>query len=343
MSPYNSYQKQLDAGAIKPDELQAHVIKAFEELYHELNKPIKKRWFFKVKKSFYGLYIFGKVGRGKTFLMDLFVKSLDGKKVKRQHFHAFMQWIHKSLHRIKNQQNPIDIIIKDLSENINILCLDEFLVHDITDAMLLSNILYALEKFGISLVTTSNVAPVDLYYGGLQRKKFMPAIDWMQKNMKIMQLDGDYDHRKEKNNNTNNWLSPINTSTKTLFEQRFSEIIKTQNIHLSPVTINKRPIAIIKRTEKHIMFEFDVLCKQARSASDYLLICQQYDSVFLVINQAIEANDRNTAKRFITLIDVLYDCETTLVVLSQVPFVELYSGTDFAFEMQRTLSRLSEM
>ena len=344
MSPLIAYQKQLDSGLIKPDILQGNVINAFDDLYQSLSKPMKTSWFFKAQRPFHGLYIYGKVGRGKTFLMDLFVDSINSGAVKRQHFHEFMLWVHASLHQIKNKQNPIDLIIKNLSKDISVLCLDEFLVHDITDAMLLANILFALEKYSISLVTTSNVNPIDLYYGGLQRKKFMPAIEWMQKNMKIMQLDGDFDHRTSKSDpNQAHWLSPINDMNKTIFERQFSELIANQTIHISPITISHRQLNIIKRSDKHIMFEFEVLCKQARSARDYLEICKQYDSLFLVINVAIDTDDRNTAKRFITLIDVLYDSNTSLYVLAQVDFNKLYKGDDYAFEMQRTLSRLREM
>ncbi len=196
MNPLSVYNKQRANGKIHADDLQQKVVATLDELYYKLLEKPKKKWFRKVHPTFYGIYVYGKVGRGKTFLMDLFAQSLPAEKMRRQHFHEFMLWVHAQLHLIKNKQNPLDIIIKNLSQDISVLCLDEFLVHDITDAMLLAGILLALEKNGISLITTSNVNPVDLYYGGLQRKKFLPAIAWMQKNMKIMHLDGDFDHKR---------------------------------------------------------------------------------------------------------------------------------------------------
>ncbi len=342
MTPLQIYTKKLESGDIKQDTLQNEVVLAFEDLYQDLTHP-KKSWFFNPKPKFYGLYIFGSVGRGKTFLMDLFVETIEPKQIRRQHFHAFMLWFHQQLRSIKNQQNPVDLVIKHLSSEINILCLDEFLVHDITDAMLLAKILFALEENNISLVTTSNVNPVDLYQGGLQRKKFIPAIQWMQEQMKIMQLDGNLDYRVRSSQSNKKWFAPINDKNTNDFEHLFSQRVGSSNLHLSPIEINKRQLPIIKRSSQHIMFEFETLCMQPRNASDFLKICEQYQSVFMVINAEIEIDDRNTARRFITLIDVLYDTNTLLYVLSTVEFSQIYQGDELSFEMQRTVSRLTEM
>lgn len=342
MNPLQIYTDKLNNGEIQPDTLQNEVVLAFQDLYQNLTKP-QKKWFFKSQPSFHGLYIFGSVGRGKTFLMDLFVKSINPKQTRRQHFHAFMLWVHQQLRKINNQQNPIDLIIKQLSKDITVLCLDEFLVHDITDAMLLAKILLALEKHKVSLVTTSNVNPIDLYKGGLQREKFIPAIQWMQKHMEIMQLDGNLDYRTHTNNQNQKWFSPINQENTHDFEQLFSQLVGSHNLNLSPIEINKRQLSTIKSSSQHIMFEFETLCMQPRNASDFLKISEQYQSVFMVINAAIETDDRNTARRFITLIDVLYDTNTPLYVLSTVGFTEIYQGEELSFEMQRTISRLTEM
>lgn len=342
MSPLQVYKEKIAQGIIEQDILQNEVILGFEDLYNNL-KPEKKFWFFQSKVNFKGLYIFGSVGRGKTFLMDLFVDCVDSKTIRRQHFHAFMLWFHQQLRTIKNKQNPIDIVIKKLAEKVSILCLDEFLVHDITDAMLLAGILDALEKHKINLITTSNVNPIDLYLGGLQRKKFIPAIEWLQNNMNIIQLDGEYDYRSTNVSSSKTWYSPINQDNENKFEQQFSQLVAAKNLHISPITINKRQVNIVKRSNQHIMFEFDTLCKQPRNANDFIKISEQYHSVFVVINEAIELDDRNTARRFITLIDVLYDTQTPLYVLSAVDYNIIYLGEELSFEMQRTISRLTEM
>lgn len=341
MGPLKSYQQQIDNGTIKKDELQKKVVLAFEELYTNLTQK-RSRWFFKKKPCFHGLYIYGSVGRGKTFLMDLFVDCLDSQIVKRQHFHNFMRWLHQQLRQIKNQQNPIDIVISDLSQKTQVLCLDEFLVNDITDAMLLAEILFAMKKHHICLVTTSNVNPVHLYKGGLQRERFMPSIDWMQNEMEILQLDGNYDFRTAQSSQSEKWLTPISDSNQTLFESRFSQLIAADNIHLSPITVNKRTVEVIKRSDNHIMLEFEVLCMQPRNADDYIKLAEKYQSLFIVINHEINREDRNTARRFITLVDVMYDTQTPMYVLSAVPYEEIYQGDDLAFEMQRTISRLTE-
>lgn len=345
-SPLNLYQEKLKSGDIKADLLQNEVIMAFDALYHHINAE-PAAWYLKPfihkKPEPDGLYIYGTVGRGKTFLMDLFVSTIDEKIILRQHFHAFMLWFHQQLHGIKNQQNPIDIVIKKLSKRIKILCLDEFLVHDITDAMLLSGILHTLDKYHIKLITTSNINPVKLYEGGLQRRKFLPAIEWIQKNMQVLQLDGQYDYRKTHNIQKRKWLYPINKTSEKRFEQTFSQLVGNEKLSISALEINKRTLHVIKRSPQHAMIEFETLCKQARSASDYIKLCEQFQSISMVINEPIAEDDRNTAKRFITLIDVLYDSATPLYVLSVVDFNDLYSGQDFAFEMQRTVSRLTEM
>jgi len=342
ISPLEDYLARVNAGEIQQDPLQNEVVLAFEDLHQNLNKA-KKSWLFKSRPPFFGLYIYGSVGRGKTFLMDLFVNSQNKNSIKRLHFHAFMHWFHQQLHAVQGQQDPINSVIKNLALEVNVLCLDEFLVHDITDAMILSRILLTLEKHKISLVTTSNIHPIDLYTGGLQRKKFVPAIAWMQENMRIIQLDGHYDYRVHHPQNNQKWLSPITEDNRNKFENSFNHLIKSEKLHLSPIEINKRRMLVIKRSTYHIMFDFETLCQQARNASDYMQLSHQYQTIFMVINKAIDKEDRNTARRFITLIDVLYDSNTSLYVLSNISFEQLYLGQDLAFEMKRTLSRLTEM
>ncbi len=343
-SPLTIYQAMIAGDEINSDALQKHVVNAFEQLFLNINKK-DNSWFFKSKRAFHGLYIYGSVGRGKTFLMDLFVQSLDKKVVRRQHFHAFMLWLHQQLHCIKKQQDPIEIVVNKLAKEIKILCLDEFLVHDITDAMLLATVLYSLEKNGISLVTTSNVNPINLYEGGLQRKKFMPAIAWMQENMQILHLDGEQDYRTQNQTTQSDkkWFSPITQANQLAFEQAFSHQSHGQIIENTPITVNKRQLNVVKRSQSCIHFDFETLCQQPRNASDFLLLCKQFDNLFISINQAIDKQDGNTARRFITLIDVLYDNQTPLYVLSVVDFKNIYLGQELSFEMQRTVSRLTQM
>ena len=342
MTPLKIYTGKIEQGVIQQDTLQNEVVLGFEDLYQNLTET-KKSWFFKSKVRFHGLYIHGSVGRGKTFLMDLFIESMDPKRIRRQHFHQFMLWLHQQLRQINKQQNPIDIVIKNLANEISVLCLDEFLVHDITDAMLLAKILMAFDKYCINLVTTSNVNPIDLYEGGLQREKFLPAIKWIESNMHILQLDGKHDYRTQRESLNKKWFTPIDSNNQSGFEQAFSHLVGLNNLHVSPITINKRQLNIIKRSACHVMFEFETLCMQPRNANDYIKLCEQYQSIFLVVNAKIDSEDRNTARRFITLIDVMYDANIPLYVLSVIGFDKIYEGDELAFEMQRTHSRLSEM
>lgn len=342
-SPIEKYQALLEQGKIQQDEKQKNVIQALDQLCLRLHQEPKGFWFFKKHNTPKGIYVHGHVGRGKTFLMDLFVDSLDSKNVFRMHFHEFMLWFHKQLRALKNQSDPIDYVIKNLDSGVKVICLDEFLVLDITDAMILSRILFSIQSRGITLVTTSNIEPQDLYYGGLQRKKFLPAIDWLQNNMSILHLDGEKDFRHYHSGKQDLWIHPINSANEQLFEEFFSKKVGNEAISVEPVEINKRLISVIKRSASQIMFKFESLCVGARSASDYLQLCQKYEAVFVLIPQKIADTDRNTARRFITLIDVFYDNQQPLYVLSAVDFTQIYTGSELEFEMQRTHSRLTEM
>lgn len=346
-SPFAKYQLLLDQKEIDADERQHEVVQAFENLFQQITSPKNDSWWKKLigtdKLNNKGLYIHGHVGRGKTFLMDLFVESLNPEIITRKHFHEFMTWFHKQLRQEKKVVDPIEAIIKKLSTKTQVLCLDEFLVLDITDAMILSGILKSLSKHSIHLVTTSNIEPKDLYYGGLQRKKFLPAIAWLENNTNILHLGGDKDFRQQHSSSQNLWLYPSNQQNEHLFEEQFSKIIQHETLTLDPIEISKRKIPVIKRSEYYGMFEFESLCADARSAQDYLELSKIYKAIFIVINHKIDDEDRNTARRFINLIDVFYDRETPIFALSVVDFTQMYNGKELQFEMQRTHSRLTEM
>ena len=342
MTPYQAYTKKLEQKLIRKDPLQKEVVLAFDTLYSSLTSK-RKKWFFESDKQIKGLYIYGSVGRGKTFLMDLFVESINPAIIKRQHYHSFMLWLHQQLHKIKKQQNPIDLIIKELSQDISVLCLDEFLVNDITDAMLLATLLKALEKHKICLVTTSNVNPINLYTGGLQRKKFLPAIAWMQQQLNIIELDGNFDYRSCHHSPSKKWLSPITSSNSDIFYQDFENLTHNNYVTNHTLEINKRAMKSKQLGDAFAMFAFDTLCSEPRNADDYLKLCELFEGIFIIINNKIDDEDRNTARRFITLIDVLYDNKTELYVLSEVDFNSIYKGEELAFEMKRTISRLTEM
>jgi cell division protein ZapE len=344
-SPKQNYLKEIDAGIIWRDELQALVVDEFERLYQELVSPQNKSWLFKRKAATpKGIYIFGSVGRGKTHLMDLFYDSLPANIGKqRQHYHEFMLWLHHQLRQLPDTKNPLETIFKRLAKNTQILCLDEFLVNDIANAMLLAGMLAAFSRFGIALVTTSNVKPDNLYLGGLQRAKFLPAIDWINQNMQVLHLDGEQDYRQQDGQDHENWYFPINDSSQFHLQDCFQQKIGNSQTSDKPWLINDRQLSIVNFAEKTLWCEFIALCQQARNAADYIEIAQQIDTLIIANIPQMSKDNDNEARRFITLIDVMYEQNVKIIAQAACHYKMIYQGEKLKFEFERAASRLAEL
>lgn len=343
-SPKQNYLAEIDAGIIWRDELQAQVVNAFDRLYHELKTPQKKGWFAKQPPTPKGIYIFGSVGRGKTHLMDLFYDSLPkhvGKQ--RQHYHEFMLWLHQQLRQLSNTKNPLETIFKQMAKDTQVLCLDEFLVNDIANAMLLAGMLETFSRYGIVLVTTSNVKPDNLYKDGLQRAKFLPAIDWINNNMQVMHLDGQQDYRQHDEQDHENWYFPINESSQFHLTDCFQQKADNQPVSEQAWLINDRKLEIIKFAKRTLWCDFSALCQQARNASDYIEITKQIDTLIIANIPKMSKDNDNEARRFITLIDVLYEAEVKIIAEAACHYKMIYHGNKLAFEFERAASRLSEL
>jgi cell division protein ZapE len=274
--------------------------------------------------------------------MDLFFDVLPMKDKKRLHFHHFMKDIHERLSGVKQTKNPLSVIAKNLSDEFSVLCLDEFMVHDIGDAMILSELLAAMTQHGITLLTTSNTAPENLYLDGLQRTQFLKTISLLNQYCHVLHVDGGIDYREhDKDVNTVYFWPNSKCSMKSIhqwFANNYYAELKTHSI-----TLQSRQLNVLYRYEEAIWFEFDIICKTNRSRSDYIELTERFKVVALSGLHVMDDQANDVIRRFITLVDVVYDNNITLIISADVNIEALYEGEFLKFEFRRTMSRLYEM
>jgi len=290
-----------------------------------------------------GLYLWGGVGRGKTWLMDLFFDSLPFRQKLRLHFHRFMQEIHDELAHLSQRRDPLKLVARHFAARARVLCLDEFHVEDITDAMLLHGLLAALSEEGISLVITANVPPRELYRNGLQRERFLPAIDLIERHTQVFELRGDTDHRLQHLRKADTWLIPADTGSDQRLARRFRAIAPREGVPDQPLLINHRSLPCRLYADDVAWFDFFPLCNAPRSSQDYMEIARRFHTVFISAVPIMGEDEDDWAHRFIDLVDELYDHRVKLLASAATEPPALYTGRRLAFEFQRTASRLSEM
>ena len=289
-----------------------------------------------------GLYCYGGVGRGKTFLMDLFMNWLPTSRKRRRHYHRFMLELHDALNAAGHIENPVDHIVQQLAADIDILCLDEFFVSDITDAMLLARLFDAMKKHGITLVTTSNVAPADLYKNGLQRERFLPAIAWIEAHLTVHPIDEGEDYRRRHFSQDNVFRTDSAAHREALIRDLLELTGDTPRPD-SHYRIGSRDIPLIMRSAHSIAFAFDPLCTGPYSQKDYIDIGKRFAYVGVTGIPVLDEYQEDAARRFLLLIDEFYDRGVKLLLTSAVPVEHLYQGKKLAFEYARLHSRLMEM
>ena len=381
-SPLAVYQSQVGT-KLAEDPAQRQAITALDSLFKQLTQQDQT-----VPSSIKGLYLWGDVGRGKTFLMDLFYDCLPTAGKLRLHFHRFMARIHQALNQQTGQQDPLVVIANELAQECRILCFDEFFVADIGDAMILAGLFESLFKQGVVLVATSNIPVERLYENGLARHKFLPCIALLQQHTQVLHLAGEQDHRLHylqtmESEATHNAVSKyIGVNKEIDFAAIFAELshtTKPTNINTSSIKICHRDIPVIRATDSNmpnslVWLDFHVLCDGPRSQLDYMEIASSFNTVMLSgvpqmggkvrgwikargtedgidDNQATSTGERivsyavndDMARRFISLIDELYDQKVRLYVSTEVPLHELYLEGALLFEFRRTYSRLIEM
>ncbi len=350
MTPIQRYQQDIDSGLIQPDTAQREAVEHLDVIYSKLLYPAKQKKGFlqtlfakdKPIQPVTGLYMWGGVGRGKTYLMDLFFDSLPFTEKKRIHFHRFMQGIQDELKGMRDLQNPLDIIAEKAAKNIRILCLDEFQVHDIADAMILAGLLQALFDRGVSLITTSNTQPDLLYKDGLQRDRFLPAIELLKTYTQVLNVDGGSDYRLRALNQAQTWLCPPDKHSNEKLRQYFEQLSTTTHTE-EELIILQRLIPVILRSEGIAWFEFDALCDGPRGQADYIELSRIFHTVQISNIPVMSWEQDDKARRFIELIDEFYDRHVNLIASAQAQPTELYKGERLAAMFERTSSRLLEM
>ncbi|EJD6613399.1 AFG1 family ATPase [Providencia rettgeri] len=361
MSPTMRYQQALADGNYQPDDVQKLAVERLDKIYQNLvnapsivpsEKPsgLKQRFSRLLGKApvtsivpVQGLYMWGGVGRGKTWLMDMFYESLPGTRKLRLHFHRFMKKVQEDLMALQGQENPLDIIADEFKKHTDVLCFDEFFVSDITDAMILGTLLEGLFARGITLVATSNIIPDDLYRNGLQRARFLPAIEQIKKYCDVMNVDAGIDYRLRTLTQAHLFLSPINSENRQHLDDVFVKLAGKQGEQSPVLEVNHRKMQAIRTAEGVLAIEFKVLCEEPRSQNDYIYLSNCYHTILLYNVPAMGTNDENSARRFLALIDEFYERKVKLIINAAVPMESLYQGQLLAFEYQRCLSRLQEM
>lgn len=344
------YLEEVNAGTLQHDESQLKTIQRLQRLHDELTDDSQQRpaKFFKPifrrrLKPVTGLYLWGNTGRGKTFLMDYFYEAIPFTEKYRVHFHRFMLDIHEQLKQLPKSPDPLIVIARQLAMRYRLICLDEFHVHDIADAMLMAGLLKALFENRVTLVATSNIAIDNLYKNGLQRERFMYAIDLLHRHTDEVELGNNQDYRLI-NLEENDCYQVVEPGQgQQLLQSRFDKLAVVPPKHNRALTINNRPVHYLALADDLVWFDFRDLCASYRSANDYIEIAKMHSTVFITdIHIMKEAHD-DVAKRFIHLIDALYDHHVKLVLTAESQPAQLYSGKRLAFAFERTVSRLSEM
>ena len=347
--PYEKYNELVIQGALEEDPEQEAIVSLLDKLYGQLNASTGMMSRLKVllrpssKSAVQGLYIWGGVGRGKTMLMDMFCECLPEDQRLRLHFHRFMQRVHDDLKINSGATNPLDAVAQGLSLESKILCFDEFYVSDIGDAMILSELLTALFNRGVTLVATSNVQPDRLYWNGLQRSRFLPAINLLKKNTLVHELASSVDYRLRVLQQDQIYYYPLTDSAERGLRERFHDLAKKTSLVKDEIQVNGRKIKAVAVTADIAWFRFAELCQGPRSQNDYIELAKVFHTLLLSEIPIFTSANEDAARRFISLIDELYDCHVNLVLTAEVEADKLYQGDMFREEFSRTASRLIEM
>ncbi len=348
MTPKQRYQQDLTQTTFKRDVAQGHAVEALQVLFDRLLlRQTESRSFFNRlfsgTKTVPGIYLVGSVGRGKTYLMDVFYECLQQVDKQRVHYHRFMTDIHDQLRTLPKSPDPLLIVGKRIAQQTRVLCLDEFHVTDVADAMLLAGLLKAMFKNGVTLVATSNTHIDDLYLHGLQRERFMEAIALLKDYMVEVDLQAGSDYRLEHLEKAHTYHIDSNLNNHACLQSRFQELAPAHIEYNKSLTIYNREIQTLAVADDVVWFDFSELCDTPRAAKDYLELAKRYHTLFLSrIPVMLPAND-SAAKRFMHLIDALYDHRVKLIATAQTTPQEIYQGNLLAGMFDRTVSRLIEM
>jgi len=351
-TPLAQYLRRTASGELEPDAAQQQAIEALDRLHHELvsagtRSPGWRRRISRLLRNstapVEGVYLWGGVGRGKTFLMDLFYSCLPFDDKLRRHFHRFMASVHSQLKRFRHRPDPLALVADELAERTRIICFDELAVTDIADAMILGNLFSALFARGVTLAATSNIEPDDLYRDGLQRQRFVPAIKLIEQHTRVVHVTGDIDYRLRVLERADVYEYPPGDVADSKLAEYFVAIAPEEGQLAGSIEILGRRIDYRRSADGIIWFDFDELCDGPRSQNDYIEISRCYQTVLVSNVPQFDTTLENQARRFIALVDEFYDRRVKLILSAEALLEELYRGEKLAQEFRRTSSRLEEM
>ncbi len=362
MTPLERYQEDLKRPDFFHDQAQENAVRHLQRLYDELVATVPAgggsargsgllgRLFGggssrKAREPVRGIYFWGGVGRGKTYLVDTFYDALPFNQKMRTHFHRFMKRVHEELKGLKGEKNPLTIIARRFADEARVICFDEFFVSDITDAMILGTLMQELFSNGVSLVATSNIVPDGLYKDGLQRARFLPAIALIKQYTEVVNVDSGIDYRLRALEQAELFHWPLDAAAGESLARSFRSLLP-ENGHISEgevLMIENRPIRACKICDDVAWFDFRELCDGPRSQNDYIELGKIFAAVLLANVEQMNVHKDDIARRFINLVDEFYDRNVKLIISAEVELKDLYAGGRLEFEFQRTLSRLLEM
>ncbi|QSX34089.1 AFG1 family ATPase [Shewanella avicenniae] len=348
-TPWQRYQQDLNKEGFSFDAAQEQAVKALQRVYDELQQPPVtglKRFFVKNSvPQVKGLYLWGGVGRGKTYLMDLFFESLPSDQKLRAHFHHFMLRIHRELNDLKGTQDPLLFIAKRMAKQYRVICFDEFFVSDITDAMLLGTLFTALFAEGVALVATSNIIPDELYRNGLQRARFLPAIEQINHHCQVLNVDSGIDYRLRTLEQAEIYHHPLDDTAQCNLALYFEQLTSGADVVTAALNIDGRDIQTVKHANGVLWLDFRAVCDGPRSQIDYMEIAMAYHTVLLqnVEQMGAQQTGDDIARRFLALVDEFYERRVKLIVSAAIPLEQIYTEGLLSFEFRRCRSRLIEM
>ncbi|MGR5417310.1 cell division protein ZapE [Vibrio diabolicus] len=355
MTPLQQYQKDIAEHGFQRDEAQYQAVVALDKLYHAIvefqSAPVPQfsKWQKLMGKKIdmpeppKGLYFWGGVGRGKTYLMDAFFDALPTQRKMRVHFHRFMYRVHDELKLLGDVENPLAKVADKFKEEADVVCFDEFFVSDITDAMILATLLQEMFKRQMILVATSNIEPQNLYRNGLQRARFLPAIDMILARCDVLNVDSGVDYRLRTLEQAEIYHYPLDEQANINLNKYYQQLTGERQIVAHQIEVNHRKLEVVEASDGVLHASFAQLCQTARSQNDYIELSRIYHTVLLADVQQMNQKIDDAARRFIALVDEFYERNVKLIISAEVPMEDLYAEGQLEFEFKRCLSRLTEM
>ncbi|MGR5148606.1 cell division protein ZapE [Photobacterium alginatilyticum] len=354
MTPQQQYLRDLQQADFIADPAQAMAVSYLEALYHRMLAPraqakpsLMQRLFKRDKDTSVtpvkGIYFWGGVGRGKTYLVDTFYECLPTDRKMRVHFHRFMHRVHQEMQQLSAQSDPLETVADRFKAETDIICFDEFFVSDITDAMILGTLFEALFRRGITLVATSNIPPEQLYRNGLQRARFLPAIALIEQHCDIVNVDSGVDYRLRTLEQAEIYHYPLDAQAEKNIAQYFTQLSVEPGSQGKEIEVNNRMLPTRHEADGVVHFTFRTLCQTARSQNDYMEIAQIYHTV--LVSEVIRMGEKedDAARRFIAMVDEFYERNVKLIMSAEVDLTQLYQNGRLEFEFKRCCSRLIEM